>query len=102
MNPRPVQLALRDGVLHIQWSDGARRRHEAAELRRECPCAGCRGHQSFGEPTPPPPEVAPGLRIVSMTPAGNYGYKIQFSDGHDTGIYTLEYLRELGQEDDPL
>jgi DUF971 family protein len=31
-----------------------------------------------------------------MAPVGNYAYAIAFSDGHDTGIYTIEYLRELG------
>jgi DUF971 family protein len=31
-----------------------------------------------------------------MTPVGNYAYGIAFSDGHDTGIYTVDYLRELG------
>ena len=33
-----------------------------------------------------------------MTPVGRYAYSIDFSDGHDTGIYTLESLRELGHE----
>jgi DUF971 family protein len=36
-----------------------------------------------------------------MSPVGNYAYAIAFSDGHDTGIYTIEYLRELGQETTP-
>ena len=38
------------------------------------------------------------LRIAAMKPVGNYAYSIDFSDGHDTGIYTLDALRELGQE----
>jgi DUF971 family protein len=36
------------------------------------------------------------LRITAMHPTGRYAYSIHFSDGHDTGIYTLELLRELG------
>jgi DUF971 family protein len=32
-----------------------------------------------------------------MKPVGNYAYSIEFSDGHNTGIYTLESLREMGQ-----
>jgi DUF971 family protein len=36
------------------------------------------------------------LAITGMQPVGQYAYKIVFSDGHDSGIYTLEYLRELG------
>jgi len=33
-----------------------------------------------------------------MKPVGNYAYTISFSDGHDTGIFTFELLRELGTE----
>jgi DUF971 family protein len=39
------------------------------------------------------------LAIRDMKPVGNYAYAISFSDGHDTGIYTIEYLRELGREE---
>ncbi len=41
-------------------------------------------------------EAAP-LTIAAMKPVGRYAYGIDFSDGHDTGIFTLESLRELGQ-----
>ena len=37
------------------------------------------------------------LKIIAMKPVGNYAYSIAFSDGHDTGIYTLELLQELGR-----
>lgn len=37
------------------------------------------------------------LRIVKMQPLGNYAYNVAFSDGHDTGIYPFELLRELGE-----
>jgi DUF971 family protein len=36
-----------------------------------------------------------------MKPVGNYAYSIDFSDGHDTGIYTLESLRQLGHPSEP-
>ena len=38
------------------------------------------------------------LTIAKMEPVGNYAYSIEFSDGHNTGIYTLELLRQLGRE----
>jgi DUF971 family protein len=38
------------------------------------------------------------LKVLDMKPVGNYAYSIAFSDGHDTGIYTLEFLRGLGTE----
>ena len=36
------------------------------------------------------------MQIRGMSPVGNYAYAIEFNDGHDTGIYPLEQLRELG------
>jgi DUF971 family protein len=45
-----------------------------------------------------PAEARP-LKVLGMKPIGNYAYAIEFSDGHDTGIFTLEFLRELGRED---
>ncbi|MCK4685523.1 MAG: DUF971 domain-containing protein, partial [Pirellulales bacterium] len=41
-----------------------------------------------------PEETVP-LAIKEMKPVGQYAYKIEFSDGHDSGIYTLDFLREL-------
>jgi DUF971 family protein len=72
------------------------------ELRDGCPCATCREKRSH----PAPPTLLPvlsaaetqPLAIRAMKPVGNYAYAISFSDGHDTGIYTIEYLRELGSE----
>jgi DUF971 family protein len=89
--------------LRITWNDGQVRDYPVRELRDKCPCATCREKRN----APPRPatllpiitdaEARP-LRIVAMKPVGNYAYSIEFSDGHNTGIYTLESLRELGQE----
>jgi DUF971 family protein len=104
MELRPTKLELRSGDrLAIEWSDGQTREITFAELRARCPCATCREKRS----QPPPPasslpvlsmaEARP-LAVLGMRPVGNYAYSIAFSDGHDTGIYTLEFLRELGTE----
>jgi len=44
------------------------------------------------------PPAEPEITIRHMDPVGNYAYRILFSDGHDTGIFTLELLRELGSQ----
>jgi DUF971 family protein len=103
--PNSLSLAA-DGRLRIDWSDGSARLYRVRELRDACPCASCREKRN----APPPAAPAGGLislpvltaaearplTLEGMAPVGNYAYSIQFSDGHDTGIFTLELLRELG------
>lgn len=103
MNPYPTRLERTDdGCLFIEWSDSQRRRYRFQELREACPCATCR-EKRRGEAEQPqllpvlsPQETQP-LTIAGMKPIGNYAYGISFSDGHDTGIFTIELLRELGE-----
>jgi DUF971 family protein len=106
MNATPTNLALIDSSrLRIDWSDRSAREYAVRELRDACPCATCREKRS----NPQPPSLLPvlsaaeaqPLAIRGMKPVGNYAYAISFSDGHDTGIYTIEYLRELGDQIGP-
>lgn len=46
------------------------------------------------------PEEADPVRAIAMSPVGNYAYQIDFSDRHSSGIFSLEFLRELGDEQD--
>jgi DUF971 family protein len=103
VNVQPTELKLVDpSRLRIAWSDGQVREYSVSELRHQCPCATCREKRTA--PEPPPTELTvlslgetQPLRITAMQPTGRYAYSIHFSDGHDTGIYTLELLRELGR-----
>lgn len=104
MTEQPTKLELTGaGQLRITWSDGQVREYAVRELRENCPCATCREKRSA--PPPPPTQLnvisaaeAQPVRIAQMHPVGRYAYGIHFSDGHDTGIFTLESLRELGEE----
>lgn len=99
---QPVPQALRrldDGRVEIAWSDGVRVAYTPRLLRDACPCATCREKRVEPAAKPllqvlAPQEIAP-LSIAGMKPVGQYAYSIEFSDGHSSGIYTLEYLREL-------
>ena len=73
--PVPQSIRRIGHGIEIVWSDGATGSYSPRLLRAE--------------------EVAP-LTIAGMKPMGQYAYSIEFSDGHSSGIYTLEYLRELG------
>ena len=90
-----------DNRLLIDWSDGQKRVYRIRELREACPCATCREKRS----QPVDPLALPVLKqvqtqpltITRMQPMGNYAYSIAFSDGHDTGIFAFDLLRQLGQ-----
>lgn len=102
MSPLPVELKRTPArELWIRWDDGQEQRIPFFQLRKACPCATCR-EKAAAEPARPPTllpvisaaEAQP-IQLVSMQPVGNYGYNIAFSDGHDSGIFTFEYLRGL-------
>ena len=85
--------------LVVEWNDGHHSVYTWRHLREQCPCASCREERT--RPPDPlrvlkPAELAP-LAPVNMPRVGRYAYKIGWNDGHDTGIYTLEYLRSLCQ-----
>ncbi len=78
--------------LVIDWDDGHRTIYTAAELRRICPCASC-VHELTGKLLLDPASVRDDLLQHDVRMVGNYGLAVQFSDGHQTGIYTFPYLR---------
>ena len=92
-----------DRELLIEWSDGMKRQYLFRELRDRCPCATCREKRAQAPeqrsllPVITDAQAQP-LKVLGMKPVGNYAYSIQFSDGHDTGIYSFELLRQLGRE----
>jgi DUF971 family protein len=93
--------------LEIRWSTGETIFLPGESLRRNCPCATCqelRGDLSHAKPLAP--KKASLLRVVESTveeatgisrvwPVGNYALGMQWSDGHDTGIFSFDLLRRL-------
>ena len=96
---RPVSLKREGDGLKIEWADGTTTFTTCRHLRGSCPCAGCTEERA--KPADPfrvlsPQEVAAGPPVpVSVKPVGYYAYQFTWNDGHDTGIYTLDYLRSL-------
>ena len=102
MHPTKLELA-NPNHLVIEWSDGKTREYAVRDLRDQCPCATCRDKRNNNAlkpaallPVLAPEETLP-LTISTMEPMGNYAYGIRFSDGHDTGIFSLEMLGEIGK-----
>jgi ATP-binding protein involved in chromosome partitioning len=104
----PRRLWQVDGrTLGVEWNDGHESRYEVRDLRLACPCANCI-QEWTGEVTIRPESIPADVHPVGLEPVGNYGLRIDWSDGHATGIYTFERLRALcgcaacGGRKDPL
>lgn len=91
--PRDIRQAGPD-TLAITWSDGGESRFKVFDLRAGCPCAHCVDEMT-GERTLDPARIPAGVHPVRIHSVGNYAMQIAWSDGHDTGIYSWEYLRRL-------
>ncbi len=83
-----------DSEISISWSDEAETKYNAAGLRRACPCAGC-VNEWTGEKMLKAENINDDLSFSSISIVGRYALNFHFSDGHDTGIYSFDYLRKL-------
>jgi len=81
-----------EGRLRLTWSDGHVAEYGYDYLRGWCPCAGCQGHSGLKIRYQPPPKP---VTAESIKPVGNYAISIAWSDGHGTGIYRFDFLREI-------
>lgn len=93
----PVQiLEETDSELKITWSDDLESTYNAARLRRACPCAGC-VNEWTGERMLKAETVAETTSFSQISVVGRYALNFHFSDGHETGIFSFKYLRELSE-----
>ena len=101
----PTTINRDNAGIIIHWSDGSDRRYSASKLRAACPCATCREkHGASDAAKSNKPKQLPVLSVAEtlpitiekMLPVGNYAYNIAFSDGHDSGLFTFDYLHSLG------
>lgn len=93
IEPRQI-IEESDSELSISWSDDVETKYNAADLRRACPCAGCINEWT-GEKILKAENVADDLSFSSISIVGRYALNFHFSDGHDTGIYSFDFLRKL-------
>jgi DUF971 family protein len=92
--PREIRLKKAEKLLEIEFDDGKVFGLPAELLRVESPSAEVMGHG------PSQKQIVPGRRevgIMALEPVGNYAVRIKFDDLHDTGIYSWQYLRFLGE-----
>jgi DUF971 family protein len=84
-----------DSALTIVWSDDSRKTYNAPDLRRACPCASCIDEWT-GAKRLKDESVGDDLTIENIAIVGRYALSFRFSDHHETGIYSFQYLKELG------
>ena len=97
--PEAITVHAKSRVLELVWADGTRYRVPFELMRVYSPSAEVAGHGPGQE------VLQTGKRevqITAMNAVGNYAVQPRFSDGHESGIFTWEYLRHLGAEQDQL
>jgi len=92
--PQEIRYLSGEKRLEIDFDDGTRFSYPAELLRVESPSAEVQGH------SPSQKQLVSGRRhvgIMEIEPVGNYAVRLRFDDLHDTGIYSWNYLYELGR-----
>ena len=98
---QPADLQQIGGELAIKWNDGGENFIPLEKLRRCCPCAGCKGETDImGNlyKNPEQPLTAKAFELKRITSVGGYGIQPAWADGHGTGIFSFEYLKQIAGE----
>jgi len=97
----PIRLDLKKTErLEIDWQDGQKCVYPLSLLRSMCPCAQCRTQRQEQAKNRSRLNILPGnysgeIHVIDAKMVGNYAIQIEWSDSHDSGIYSFEYLREI-------
>jgi DUF971 family protein len=91
-----IKLSSPDEIF-IKWDDGHASFISIHTLRDQCPCAGCRGETVLLKTYKPEkqPDLPGRYTLIGIEQVGHYAVQITWKDGHSTGIYTWENLRDL-------
>ena len=92
----PLELRVNPArdALSILFEDRVQATISSEKLRVQSPSAEVRGH---GGERPPPVTGKENVKIARLEPVGNYAVRIVFDDGHDSGLYSWDYLKSLSR-----
>ena len=101
-DPEHIAISKSKGI-KIDWKDGHQSDYPLSYLRDECPCATCTGahgtepqKSTYSKPDASPFQMyKPALKMLSVEPIGSYAIRINWSDGHNSGIYSWVHLRKV-------
>jgi DUF971 family protein len=100
--PEHIAISKSKGI-QIDWKDGHHSQYSLAYLRDQCPCASCTGahgtepqKSNYAAPAAAPFQMyTPTLKMLNVEPVGHYAIRIDWNDGHNTGIYSFDHLRKI-------
>ncbi len=93
IEPREIKQEGDSGI-RVTWADARVCHYSASDLRRACPCAQC-VNEWTGQRVVKPESISEDLIISDLKIVGRYALNFRWSDGHETGIYSFRYLRDL-------
>jgi DUF971 family protein len=100
----PKQIKIVDKTkLFIKWNDDSETEISLKYLRDECPCANCKGETILFKTYRPEKrtEEIPGMyKVKNIETVGGYAIQVTWKDGHNTGIYSWDYLKKLEANQD--
>ena len=100
MSPKQLKIFEKNSLL-VTWQDNTESKISLEYLRKECPCASCKGETVLLKTYRPPKQEFTNqdmFKIKNITTVGGYAIQITWKDGHNTGIYTYEYLLQLDKD----
>lgn len=95
---RPADIQIIGEELAIKWDDGSEGYVRLEVLRRACPCAGCKGEMDVMGNLYKAPERPLGpkaFQLVRVDSVGGYAVQPVWADGHNSGLFTFDYLRKV-------
>jgi DUF971 family protein len=101
-DPEHIAISKSKGI-QIDWHDGHHSSYSLAYLRDECPCASCTGAHGTvpqksnysAEQNNPFQMYKPAPKMLNVEEVGSYAIRIFWNDGHSTGIYSYDHLRNI-------
>ena len=100
---RPLDLQHIGTELAVKWDDGTEEFISLEKLRRACPCAGCKGETDImGNlyKNSAVPLTGKAFELIRFLAVGGYAIQPLWADGHNTGIFSFEYLRAVAADKD--
>lgn len=95
----PVKIKVKDKKnLYILWDDNSESMVLLSELRKRCPCANCQAERQKRASSYIPLYSTVQLTLKDIRVVGSYALQLYWQDGHDTGIYIYDFLKQLGDE----